>query len=172
MQSLRFPRFAGAVSLAAGAVAAATLIAQSPQPGAAAGASHMVSAKSIVWQAAPPSMPPGAKVAVLHGDPAKEGPFVMRIKAPDGFKVPAHYHPTDEHLTVIQGTFMVGTGEKADPAGLKPLATGDYTFMPKEMRHYGQMKGETIIQVNGMGPFQITYVNPDEDPRNKKTPSQ
>lgn len=175
MQSPRLPRLAGAVSLVAGAVAFVTVGAQSPQSpqtAATAGAHHMVSAKSIVWQAAPPSMPPGAKIAVLHGDPAKDGYFVMRIKAPDGFKVPAHYHPSDENLTVIQGTFMIGTGEKADPAGLKPLAAGDYMFMPKETRHYGSMKGETVLQVSGMGPFAITYVNPDDDPRNKKSPSQ
>jgi quercetin dioxygenase-like cupin family protein len=175
MQSPRLPRLAGAVSLVAGAVAFATVGAhspQSPQTAATAGAHHMVSAKSIVWQAPPPSMPPGAKIAVLHGDPAKEGYFVMRIKAPDGFKVPAHYHPSDENLTVIQGTFMIGTGDKADPAGLKPLAAGDYMFMPKETRHYGSMKGETVLQVSGIGPFAITYVNPDDDPRNKKSPSQ
>jgi quercetin dioxygenase-like cupin family protein len=175
MQSLRLPRLAGAVSLVAGAVAFATLGAQSPQSAqtpAAPGGHHMVSAKTIVWGPAPPSMPPGPKVAVLHGDPAKEGHFVMRLKAPDGFKVPPHYHPSDENLTVLQGTFMIGTGEKADPAGLKPLNAGDYMFMPKETRHYGMMKGETILQISGMGPFAITYVNPDDDPRNKKSPSQ
>lgn len=172
MQSVRLPRIAGAASLLAAAVAiAATVGAQPPQSGAAGG-HHMVNAKSIVWGPAPPSMPPGPKVAVLHGDPAKEGYFVMRLKAPDGFKVPAHYHPSDENLTVLQGTFMIGTGEKADPAGLKPLAAGDYMFMPKDTRHYGMMKGETILQISGMGPFAITYVNPDDDPRNKKSPSQ
>jgi quercetin dioxygenase-like cupin family protein len=172
MQSLRLPRLAGAVSLAA--VAFATLGAQSPQSPqpATAGAHHMVAAKTINWQPAPPSMPPGPKIAVLHGDPAKDGYFVMRLKAPDGFKVPPHYHPSDENLTVLQGTFMIGTGDKADPAGLKPLGTGDYMFMPKEARHYGTMKGETILQISGMGPFAITYVNPDDDPRNKKSPSQ
>ena len=125
MQSLRLTRLAGAVSLVAGAVAFATIVGaqspQSPQTAATAGAHHMVHAKAIVWQPAPPSMPPGPKVAVLHGDPAKEGYFVMRLKAPDGFKVPPHYHPSDENLTILQGTFMIGTGEKADPAGLKPL---------------------------------------------------
>jgi quercetin dioxygenase-like cupin family protein len=170
MQSVRLPRIAGAASLLVAAVAfAATLGAQSPQP---ADGHHMVHGKTIVWGPAPPSMPPGPKVAVLHGDPAKEGYFVMRLKAPDGFKVPAHYHPSDENLTVLQGTFMVGTGEKADPAGLKPLGAGDYMYMPKETRHYGMMKGETILQISGMGPFAITYVNPDDDPRNKKSPSQ
>src|SRR5688572_1523767 len=139
MQSLRLPRLAGAVSLVVGAVAFATVVgAQSPQsPQTAAGAHHMVHAKSIVWGPAPPSMPPGPKVAVLHGDPAKDGYFVMRLKAPDGFKVPPHYHPSDENLTVLQGTFMIGTGDKADAAGLKPLGAGDYMFMPKDTRHYG-----------------------------------
>lgn len=174
MQSLRLSRLAGAVSLVVGAVAFATIVgAQSPQsPQTAAGAHHMVHAKSIVWGPAPPSMPPGPKVAVLHGDPAKDGYFVMRLKAPDGFKVPPHYHPSDENLTVLQGTFMIGTGEKPDPAGLKPLGAGDYMFMPKDTRHYGTMKGETILQISGMGPFAITYVNPEDDPRNKKSPSQ
>jgi quercetin dioxygenase-like cupin family protein len=176
MQSSRSSRLAGAVSLVAGAVVFAVTLGaqspQSPQPAATGGAHHMVSAKSIVWGPAPPSMPPGPKIAVLHGDPAKDGYFVMRLKAPDGFKVPPHYHPSDENLTVLSGTFMIGTGEKADPAGLKPLGAGDYMYMPKETRHYGTMKGETILQISGMGPFAITYVNPDDDPRTKKSPSQ
>lgn len=173
MQSARVLRLAGAASLVAAAVVfTATLGAQSPQSPQAAEGHHMVHAKAIDWQPAPPSMPPGPKVAVMHGDPSKEGYFVMRLKAADGFKVPAHYHPSDEHLTVLQGTFMVGTGDKLDPAAMKPLAAGDYMYMPKEMHHFGMMKGETIIQISGMGPFAITYVNPDDDPRNKKSPSQ
>jgi quercetin dioxygenase-like cupin family protein len=94
-------------------------------------------------------------------------PFVIRAKLPDGYRVPPHWHPTDENIVVISGMFMVGTGDKFDEASMTTLAAGGYAKMPKRMHHFAGARGETIIQVHGMGPFAITYVNPGDDPRKK-----
>jgi quercetin dioxygenase-like cupin family protein len=165
MRSVRLPILIGAVVLLTGAVASSQT-ATPTQPTHAA--HHVVSAKAINWGAAPL---PGAQLVVLHGDPGKAGEFVIRIKLPSDAKVPPHWHPTDEHLTVISGTFLIGQGEKFDAAAVKPMVAGDYGFMPKEMRHFALTKGETIVQVSGMGPFVINYVNPQDDPKNKKPSS-
>ena len=122
---------------------------------------------SIKWGPAPPALPPGAQAAVLFGDPGKSGPYVLRAKFPDGYKVPPHWHPTDENVTVIKGTFMIGTGEKLDAAKMESLPAGSFMRMPKTMRHFAMAKGETIVQVHGVGPFEINYVNAADDPRKK-----
>jgi len=121
----------------------------------------------IKWGPAPPALPPGAKAAVLLGDPGKAAPYVIRAKMPDGYKVPPHWHPTDENVTVIQGTLMVGKGEKFNADATEALPTGSFMRMPKGMRHFAQAKGETIIQVHGIGPFDVNYVNASDDPRKK-----
>jgi quercetin dioxygenase-like cupin family protein len=124
---------------------------------------------AIKWVPAPPSLPPGAQIAVLVGDPGKPGlPYAIRAKLPDGYKVPPHWHPTDENVTVLKGTLMVGKGEKLDPAKMEELPAGSFMCMPKSMRHFAMAKGETIIQVHGMGPFDVNYVNPADDPRKKE----
>jgi hypothetical protein len=127
----------------------------------------VVKPDSIKWGPAPPSLPSGAQAAVLVGDPTKAGPYVLRAKFPDGYRVPPHWHPTDENVTVIKGIFLIGTGEKIEPSNMETLPAGSYMRMPKTMRHYAMAKGETIVQVHGMGPFEITYVNPSDDPRKK-----
>src|SRR5438874_1715687 len=68
----------------------------------------------LKWQDGPPSLPPGAKFAVLEGDPTKSGPFVFRVKVPDGYKIPPHTHPRPERVTVVSGTFHLGMGESFD----------------------------------------------------------
>ena len=120
------------------------------------------------WGPAPPSTPKGAQLAVLYGDPGKEGPFVIRLKFPSGYKVPAHSHPTDENVTVISGTLNFAMGDKLDPKKGEALKAGGFIHMPKGMHHYGWASGETVVQINGTGPFQITYVNAADDPRNAK----
>jgi hypothetical protein len=110
-----------------------------------------------------------AEIAVISGDPQKEGaPFVLRIKQPDGMKVPPHWHPVDEHLTVLQGIFVIGMGEKFDIAAGEELHVGAYASMPKRTPHFAMAKGETIVQVHGIGPFAVTFVNPADDPRKKQ----
>ena len=143
------------------------------KPGAAshpAGASQhvTVAAADIKWGPAPPSLPPGAQVGILNGDPSKAEPFVMRAKFPAGYRIQPHFHPTDENIVVLSGSFSVGMGDKFNESAMSALAPGAYAMMPKTMHHYAMAKGETIIQVHGMGPFQVTYVNPSDDPRTKK----
>jgi len=122
----------------------------------------------LKWGDAPPGLPPGAKLAVLAGDPNKKGLFTVRLQTPAGYKVPPHTHPTAEHITVISGTFNIGTGDKFDEAAGKEMGAGGYMVMPPGMKHYAWTPAETIIQVQGMGPFVIKYVNPADDPRNAK----
>jgi len=127
----------------------------------------LLTPEMLKWGPGPRALPAGAQVAVLSGDPTAEGPFTMRIKLPDGYKVPPHWHPVDENVTVLEGTFMMGAGEKFDPEAAKALAAGGFGHMPKGKRHYAFAKGDTIIQVHSIGPFQINYVNPEDDPRKK-----
>jgi quercetin dioxygenase-like cupin family protein len=121
----------------------------------------------IKWGPAPPGLPAGAQAAVLMGDPGKAAPYVIRAKLPDGYKVPPHWHPTDENVTVLKGTFLAGKGDKFNADAAESLPAGSFVCMPKGMRHFAIAKGETIIQVHGIGPFDITYVNPADDPRKK-----
>ena len=127
----------------------------------------MVRPDDIKWGPAPPSLPAGAQIAVLSGDPGKVGPYVLRAKLPDGYKVPPHWHPTDENVTVLKGTFVAGKGEKFDADAAHDLPAGSFVCMPKGMRHFAFCKGETILQVHGVGPFEINYVNAADDPRKK-----
>lgn len=122
----------------------------------------------IKWADAPPSLPPGAKIAVLEGDPSKEGPFVMRAKMPDGYKIMPHTHPKDERVTVLSGTLQMGTGEKFDEKATKAMPAGSYGRTAAGVKHFAYTKGETVIQVHGVGPWTIDYVNPADDPRKKK----
>lgn len=120
----------------------------------------------IKWGEAPADLPKGAMLGVLHGDPTKTGEFSMRIKMPDGYKIPPHWHTHAEQLTIISGTFTVHMGDtmKADP---HTLEVGGFHFLPAKMHHGAEVKGETIVQVNGMGPFDIHYLNPADNPNPK-----
>jgi quercetin dioxygenase-like cupin family protein len=122
----------------------------------------------INWKDGPGSLPLGAKFAVLEGDPAKEGPFVMRVRMPDGYRIPPHWHPKVERITVISGSFNLGMGEKFDQSATREMAAGTFGFWPAGMRHFVWTKGETVIQLHGIGPWVITYVNPTDDPRGAK----
>lgn len=122
----------------------------------------------IEWKEGPAVLPRGAKFAVLEGDPAKEGPFVLRIKMPDGYRIPPHTHPKVERVTVISGTFHLGMGKKFDAAAGTVMPAGAYGFWEPEMEHFAWSKGETVVQLHGMGPWGIKYVNPDDDPRSQK----
>ena len=121
--------------------------------------------EKISWAAAPSILPRGAELAVVEGDPSKEGAFTMRLRMPDGYRIPAHFHPLVEHVTVIQGTFRVGMGDKFDPATLSDLPTGTFAALAPGVRHFAAAKGETVIQLHGVGPWSLTYVNPADDPR-------
>jgi quercetin dioxygenase-like cupin family protein len=122
----------------------------------------------IQWVDGPPSLPAGAKAAVLSGDPKKEGLFVMRLKLPADYKIMPHSHPGHEHVTVISGSFHVSMGDTFDPVKAKSLPAGSYALLPARTNHFAFFKEETIIQLNNIGPWDITYANPADDPRKKK----
>ena len=125
----------------------------------------MVLPDKIAWGPAPAKLPPGAQRAVLLGDPSKPGElYVFRVKAPDGFSVPPHWHPMDEHVTVISGVMMLGFGERTDDSAMQELPAGSYVVLPKEAPHYNRMRGETVLQFHGIGPYDIVYLNPSDDP--------
>ena len=116
-------------------------------------------------QDGPASLPKGAKIAVLEGDAGKEGPFVFRVKAPDGYRIPPHTLPQMERVTVISGQFNTGMGDKFDEKALRPMSAGTYGFWDTSMKHFVQIKGETVVQFHGQGPWSIQYVNPADDLR-------
>ena len=118
----------------------------------------------LKWGAAPPVFAKGAQMAVLSGDPMGEGLYAVRLRMPAGYRVAPHWHPTDEHVTVIEGSLSVGMGEKFDPSAGKELTAGGYALMPAEMRHFVWTKTGATVQVEGQGPFKLTYVNPADDP--------
>jgi quercetin dioxygenase-like cupin family protein len=126
---------------------------------------------SIEWKPGPVAIPPGAKMAVLEGDPTKEGPFVVRFQFPDGYHIAPHTHPKIERVTVLSGTMLLAMGDNLDRSAAKSLNAGTYGLWPAGMKHAAWFDGVTIIQLHGIGPWQINYVNPADDPRNaKKTP--
>ena len=129
---------------------------------------HLYPPTTIEWKAGPAALPPGAKMAVLEGDPTKEGPFVVRFQFPDGYHVASHTHPKTERVTVISGVLHLATGEALDRNSAKGLPAGSFGFWPAGMKHTAWAEGETIIQLHGIGPWQINYVNPADDPRNAK----
>jgi quercetin dioxygenase-like cupin family protein len=140
-------------------------------PALAAGMSDkevFINSKDIKWGDAPPSMPKGAKIAVLQGDPGKPGPFVVRLMLPAGYKIPPHSHAQGESLTVISGTFYFGTGDKMEMGKAHALTAGGFHALSGGDHHYAFAKAPAVVQINGMGPFDITYVNADDNPQTKK----
>jgi hypothetical protein len=119
----------------------------------------------LKWEDGPKSLPKGAKMVVLEGDPNAPGPFVLRLKVPDGYKIPPHVHPKPERLTVISGSFHFGMGDKFDAKHATALPAGSFGTWPAGMRHFVWCEGETVVQLHGDGPWQIEYLNPLDDPR-------
>lgn len=129
----------------------------------------LLAASGLTWGDAPPKLPPGAKMAVISGDPGKAGPFAVRLQFPAGYKVAAHWHPTDEHVTVLSGAMALGMGEKFDQAALQDLPQNGYALLPAGMRHFAMAKTATTIQIHAMGPFVLNYVDPADDPSSQQT---
>jgi quercetin dioxygenase-like cupin family protein len=136
----------------------------------AAEMSPVVAAKDVKWGAAPPALPAGAQVAVMAGDPAKAGFVSLRLNVPAGYTIPPHTHPTDEHVTVLSGSMSFGMGDKVDAKTATTAEHGGYFIATAGMHHYATTKTGAVLQVDLIGPFAITYINPADDPRNKKTP--
>src|SRR5271169_5855301 len=122
-----------------------------------------INSDDVKWGPVPPNIAAGAQLAVISGDPSKEGPFVMRLKMPAGYKVPAHYHPQYENVTVLTGEFHVGMGDKLDTDKGMLLRPGGYVEAPAKMHHYAWVTSDTIVQVAGPGPFGIKGI--DTPPR-------
>jgi quercetin dioxygenase-like cupin family protein len=134
---------------------------------AASAAFAQVNSPDLKWGPAPAIFPAGAEMAVLAGDPNKAGVFVIRLKMPAGYKVPAHHHPTDEYVTVISGDFSLGMGDKLDPAKGAALSPGGFAMAPANMNHFAWSQSGAVVQVSAEGPFALIYANPADDPTKK-----
>ena len=139
------------------------LVAASP----AAARTHHHRHSSLNWMDGPPGLPSGSKFAVVSGNPTKAGHFVIQAKFPADYAVPAHSHPTNEMVKVLSGKLHYGMGDKLDMAKAKTLTAGHSVTMKAKMNHWVHAPAATTIQVSGKGPFQITYVDPKDDPRTK-----
>ena len=131
-----------------------------------AGSAVQSSAKSgLNWGPAPPSLPKGAKIAVVSGNPAQPGPFVIRLRFPPAYAVPPHSHPADEHVTVLEGVVSMGMGSMADRDRMKVISKGRSIIAPANMAHFASTTQGATLQISSRGPFQVTYVNREDDPR-------
>jgi quercetin dioxygenase-like cupin family protein len=128
---------------------------------------HTVTSPDQLKWVKPAAYAPGAELAVIKGDPTKEGLYVVRLKVPAGFVIPPHTHPNDENVTVLSGTFNIGTGDKLDKTKGATLKAGGYSYVAKGMSHYAWFTEDTVIQLHGIGPQGVTYINPADDPRKK-----
>ncbi|HEX6132735.1 MAG TPA: cupin domain-containing protein [Longimicrobiales bacterium] len=149
--------FAAGVALAADAVQAQTQ--------ARATSAVVAFPDALEWGPAPAILPAGARLAVIEGDPSQPGEFTMRLWMPAGYRLPPHFHPATEHVTVVQGTFYVGMGDRFDESQVSALPTGTFGAIPAGMRHYALTKEVVVIQLHGVGPWSLTYVDPADRPK-------
>jgi len=154
--------------LIAGASLLASLTSSAGAEQAARPAHTMVSPDQIKWTAGPPSLPAGARAAVLYGDPSKEGLFVLRLQLPKGYRIPPHTHPRPEIVTVISGAFHIGMGPTANPKAATRLPPGGFFAFDPGMAHFAHVQEETVVQLSSTGPWTINYINAADDPRGRK----
>lgn len=114
-----------------------------------------------------PSLPPGAKIAVIEGPLSEAKPFTFRLRFPPNYRIPPHWHPAIERVTVLSGTFNLGMGERFDQAQGHAMPAGSVAIMQPGTKHFAWTEQETVLQLNGNGPWAINYVNPADDPRKK-----
>ena len=154
--NIRFKPALG-VGMAALALAAAVALAQEKKD--TGGGHGIVHSADLKWS----PIIKGCDLASVSGDMNAEGaPFILRLRCAAGTRIPAHWHPTDENVTVLKGVFQVGMGEKFDAAGLQTMNAGDAGAIPKEMRHFALSKTASVVQVHGTGPFKVNWVNPSD----------
>ena len=127
----------------------------------------VVPSAAVKWMDGPAHLPAGAKLAIISGNPGAPEPFTVRLQFPNGYRVAPHTHPADEHVTVLSGTLGSGMGNTFDEKALSNLGPGSYAVMAAAMPHYAMARGTTVVQVSGLGPFVVNYVNPADDPRKK-----
>lgn len=131
----------------------------------------MVDASQLVWGPAPPVFAPGAQMTVVQGDPGNAGDYVVRLRMPDGYRIMPHWHPADENVTVISGLLHIAAGDTFDPTAGSGLGPAGYASLPAGMHHFAWAEGVTEVQIHGKGPFALTYVNPEDDPRQSTAPT-
>ncbi len=149
-------------------LAAPALAWAAPQPKATAAATasgpRFLNEADLKWVDAPASLPKGCKMAILEGDPSKPGPFTMRIKFPAGTRIAPHYHPADEHATVLSGVLKIGKGDLFDEKATTAVRSCGFSLMPAGTHHYGWFPKETILQLHGMGPWKAIYLTDAKKP--------
>ena len=129
----------------------------------------MKTAEELEWKEGLKSLPAGSQVVMLEGDPTKKGPFTIRLKFPANYKIMPHWHSQIEHVTVLEGKFHMGAGEKMDEAKAHVLTVGGFAVMPMKFRHFAFTTDQSAtVQLHGMGPWDINYLNPADDPRKQK----
>jgi quercetin dioxygenase-like cupin family protein len=126
-----------------------------------------INVKDTKWGDAPPTLPKGAKLAVLAGDPGKPVSFTMRLMMPANYNIPPHWHSQDENLTVVSGALYLGMGDKTEKPKARALTAGGFHFLPGKAHHYAFTKAATVVQIHGTGPFDINYLDPADDPLKK-----
>jgi quercetin dioxygenase-like cupin family protein len=128
-----------------------------------------VTPEQVEWSPAPDAVPTGAKLAVLEGDPGEAEPFVVRLRMPDGYNFPAHSHPHAERVTVIEGTMHLAMGDRLDREAAVAYPAGSFVAIPTDEPHQVWAEGTTVIQVTGVGPLEVAYVDAEDDPRQQQT---
>jgi mannose-6-phosphate isomerase-like protein (cupin superfamily) len=137
--------------------------------GAAQANKHDMAPIKPAWGPVGPNLPAGAEIAALQGDAAKAELFTVRLKMPKGYVVAPHYHGTDLHVTVISGEFSAGMGDTVDLANAPVLRAGDFITVAANQHHFDAARSAAVVQIYGMGPFSLTYLNPDDDPQRKRS---
>lgn len=156
MKSMLHVAFAGVVAFLAGM----------PASWAQSANHQMISPGDLKW-ADVPSLPPGAKIAVIEGPMSEAVTFTVRLKFPANYEIPAHWHPAVERVTVLSGTFYMGVGDKLDKPKSASLSPGSMMILQPRTNHFAWTKEEVVVQLNGTGPWGVTYVNSADDPRKK-----
>ncbi|HZR67103.1 MAG TPA: cupin domain-containing protein [Terriglobales bacterium] len=160
--------FCAIVTLLAGVAVTQHILVTTAIAAPAAKAKNAFTPDSIQYGPAPASVPAGAQLAVLEGNPmGTTGDYTVRLKMPDGYKFPPHYHPKRENVTVISGTFKVGMGDHFDESKMMSFPAGSFAYLDPSMHHYAMASGEVVVQIHGRSPLQINYVNPKDDPSKK-----
>jgi uncharacterized RmlC-like cupin family protein len=152
------------LTLGASILGAALLAAPASFAADAAPGQIYMNTDEVKWGDAPPVLPKGAKMAVLQGDPGKSGAFVARLKVPANYKIAPHWHSADEDLTIISGTFYLAEGDKLDTKNAHAMKAGGFHHLPAKTHHFAYAKGPAVVQISSTGPFDITYINPADDP--------
>ena len=150
---------AAVLAIAACSKSAETAEAPSAPPATMTAHASASAQTSVEWGPAPSALPPGAQIAVLQGDPVSSEEFTIRLKFPNGYKIPPHTHPTTENVTVLSGTFLAGMGTQFVESTMQALGRDGFSSLPAGQAHYAMARGETVIQLHAIGPFAINYVN-------------